>query len=158
MKKHFILGLLIAALAIGFTGCKQASDPGTAPTITKFFITNHNATVDATTLNSLTRLTNVSVYPTGTTSEHAPDKYKEVLAFSDPDKDVVKAEFSFNNFSTIIPANITQTYANQISTWNDEFYTGLSGTVTYSIRLIDSKGNVSNTVSFQLTTTAATPN
>lgn len=154
MKKTLFVGLLAAAImAISFTGCKNGPDLGTAPQLTDFFITNNNATVNSTTVSSLTRITSVTVYPNGTDEDNATQKYKEVLCYNDPDKDIVKVEFSFNNFNTIIKDDITQDYLNEILSYQNQYYIESqipNSTVTYSVRVIDSKGNVSNTKSITL--------
>ena len=156
MKKTLFIGLLAAAImALSFTGCKNNADLGTAPKLTDFFITtNSESSVSSTELNTLQRITTVTTYPDNTPKDNATVKYREVLVYNDPDIDIVRIEFSFDNFQTIITDDeFTQDYEYEILTYKNQYYYDSNiprNPTTYSVRLVDSKGNVSNVLSISL--------
>ena len=159
MKKKLILGMLTAALVMAFTACSNGSkeeDKGTRPVIDLWFIVNNDTTVNANNLESVSSspVTTVTVYPNNTPTANIITKYKEVIAFKDPDKDVVKIEFSFDNFTSTISTTVEQTYESLLWICSNQYYlesffNGNQST-TYSVRVTDSKGNVSEPKSFTL--------
>lgn len=147
MKKTLFVGLLAAAImAISFTGCKNNAN-GTAPVLTEYFITNNDAVISADNLDSLTRLHTLKFYRPSTPTSSRTTKYKEVVDFYDPDKDVVSVEFSLNSsFNTIwSESSLSQKYEYQLSSWQDISFTAEnSNDLTMYIRLKDANGNYSN--------------
>ena len=149
MKKSLFVGLLAAAImAISFTGCKNNVDPGTAPTITGAFMMTSEDYDDE------------SIYLWNDALTHAQTDlslsgdYRLAIKMEDPDKDIVEVviskEITFDNWWHWTDLKYT----------SEAFWTGLRinfSTMTASdkesfkmtngtfyVKVIDSKGNVSN--------------
>lgn len=149
MKKTLFVGLLAAAImAISFTGCNNNVDPGTAPTIKGAFIMTSTDYADTTIQYWNDALTHAK------TDLSLSGDYCLAISMEDPDKDIVEVviskEITFDNWW----------HWENLKYNNESFWTGLRinfSTMSASdkesfkmtngsfyVKVIDSKGNVSN--------------
>lgn len=146
MKKIVLTMVLAALVAVGLAGCKkEAADLGSAPVMEDLFITKDS--------NSNTRLTQVYIYPDKATYDADTNKqdneYIVVFKYTDSDIDVCELQYSFDgiNYTSYEYTQAKKTEYLEWSSW--VFYN--SNSINLRFRVKDSKGNLSNVLTYSVT-------
>ena len=106
--KKFVKCFAILAFALCFFGCKNNVNNVFNASIIEVFYTDLDAVINADTLDSLTRITDI----------HDDADYKLVCNFNEPDLNVVKL-IQQTEEGREYPFIISPTYTGQISSWTD---------------------------------------